>query len=221
MDSFNIQRMLLCPKLILLGLWFLTSTYGSNCPVKCKCNSLDKGALEVDCSFQNLDSLLPFPEETEELLLQENKLTTIPVGAFDNLVNLRKLNVTSNPLHCDCNIWYLIMWISDEDMEVDSGIKCVSPKSLYGKPLSQLGNQISPCSRRTRFCSDFLVNDAFLYILLFLLLSLMILCLKTFKTIKFKIEVSDNASEFKWYRYSRVNFLKRRRRSYTYWKDHF
>ncbi|KAM5148071.1 platelet glycoprotein IX-like [Mantella aurantiaca] len=211
--------MLVCPELILLGLWFLTTTYGDGCPVKCKCSNLDKGALKVDCSFENLDNLPSFPGETEELLLQENKLTTIPSGAFDNLVNLRKVNLTSNPLNCDCNIWYLIMWLSDGDIEVDSGIKCISPSSLYGKSLSQLtGNQITSCSRHTRSCSDFLFNDAFLYILLFLLLSLMILCLKTFKKIKFKIKVSDNDTDFRWYRYSRVNIL--RRRSYSYWKNY-
>ncbi|XP_018412671.1 PREDICTED: platelet glycoprotein IX-like, partial [Nanorana parkeri] len=210
--------MLVCPKLILLGLWFLTATYGGDCPVKCKCSNLDKGALKVDCSFGNLDSLQSFPEETEELLLQENKLTTIPAGAFDNLVNVKKFNLTSNPLHCDCNIWYLIMWLSDGDMEVDSGMKCVSPTSMYGKPLSQLvGNQIASCSRHKRLCSDFLFNDAFLYILLFLLLFLMILCLKTFKKIKFKIKISDSTTDSRLHRYSRVNFLKRRR-SYSYWK---
>ncbi|XP_077308280.1 platelet glycoprotein IX-like isoform X2 [Lithobates pipiens] len=211
--------MLVSSKLILLGLWFLTTTHGGDCPVKCKCTSLDKGALKVDCSFGNLDSFPSFPEETEELLLQENKLTTIPAGAFDNLINLKKLNLTSNPLHCDCNIWYLIMWLSDEDMEVDSGIKCVSPSSLHGKPLSQLtGNQIGFCSRHTRFCSDFLFNDAFLYIFLFLLLSLMILCLRTFKKIKFNIKVSDNNTDFRWHRNSKADFL--RRRSYSYWKNY-
>nr|DBA18722.1 TPA: hypothetical protein GDO54_016936 [Pyxicephalus adspersus] len=209
--------MLVCQKLILLGLWFLTATYG-DCPVKCKCSNLDKGALKVDCSSGNLDSLPFFPDETEELLLQENKLSTIPAGAFDNLVNLKKLNLTSNPLHCDCNIKYLIMWISDEDMEVDSGTICSSPSSLYRTPLSKLaGNQIPSCLRHTSSCSDFLFNDIFIYILILILLFLVILCLKTFKKIKFKIKVNENDTEFSWHEYSRGSFLKRR--SYSYWKS--
>ncbi|XP_075040208.1 platelet glycoprotein IX-like [Mixophyes fleayi] len=174
--------------IILLGLWFLTVADGGDCPVKCKCINLTGNTIKVDCSLRNLENIPSFPEETEELYLQENLLTTVPIGAFDNLVKLKKLNLSSNPLHCDAKIWYLMMWISDGDMDVASGIKCSSPSSLYGKPVSQLsGREIASCSRPSKHCSDFLFNDAFLYALLFLLFFLMILCMNTFKMMKFEI----------------------------------
>ncbi|XP_068111106.1 platelet glycoprotein IX-like [Hyperolius riggenbachi] len=210
--------MLVCPKLIILGLCLLTTSCGGDCPVECKCVPLDRGALRVDCSFRDLNSLPSFPKETAELLLQGNQITTVPAGAFDNLVNLKKLNLSSNPLHCDCTIRYLMMWISDGDVEIDDGIRCASPLSLYGERVSQLaGSQIASCSRHPRLCSDFLFNDAFLHILIILLLFLMICCLAAFKKIKFQIKVSDHSVDHKWYRYTRARFL--RRRSYTYWKD--
>ncbi|KAM3915542.1 platelet glycoprotein IX-like [Leptodactylus fuscus] len=207
--------MLIGPNLILLGIWLLTVADGSECPVQCKCINLTQNTLRVDCSSQNLKDIPSLPRETEELYLQDNLLTVITAGAFDKLINLKKLNLSSNPLHCDCKIWYLIMWLSDGNMDGVSGIKCVYPSPLYGKAVSQLtGNEITSCSRRTRLCSDFLFNDAFLYALLFLLFFLMILCLKTFRMIKFEINVSDNDIELRTYRAPKVRFLKRRSVSY-------
>ncbi|XP_075688459.1 platelet glycoprotein IX-like [Rhinoderma darwinii] len=202
--------MLIGSYLILFGIWFLTVN-GSDCPVQCKCINLTANSLRVDCSSQNLKTFPIIPKETEELYLQENLLTVVPAGAFDNLINLKKLNLSSNPLHCDCKIRYLIMWLSDGNMDGVSGIKCVYPSPLYGKPVSQLtGNEITSCWRHTRLCSDFLFNDAFLYAFLFLLVFLMILCLKTFKKIKFKIKVSDNDIELRTYQTPKVSILRRR-----------
>ncbi|XP_077131993.1 platelet glycoprotein IX-like [Ranitomeya variabilis] len=203
--------MLIGPNLILLGIWFLTVADGSDCPVQCKCINLTGNTLRVNCNSQNLKKFPSLPKETEELYLQENLLTVVPAGAFDNLINLKKLNLSSNPLHCDCKIWYLIMWLSDGNMVEVSEIKCVHPSPLYGKPVSQLTeNEITSCSRHTRLCSDFLFNDAFLYALLSLLFFLMILCLKTFKMIKFKIKVTDNDIELRTSKTSKDSFRKRR-----------
>ncbi|XP_069824944.1 platelet glycoprotein IX-like [Dendropsophus ebraccatus] len=203
--------MVIGPNLILLGTWFLTVVNGNNCPVQCKCIQMSNNALRVDCSSQNLKSFPSLPKETEELYLQDNLLSVVPAGALDNLINLKKLNLSSNPLHCDCKIWYLIMWLSDGNVDGVSGIKCVYPAPLYGKPVSQLtANEITSCSRHTRHCSDFLFNDAFLYALLLLLFFLMILCLKTFKMIKFEIKVNDNDIELRTHQTPKVGFLKRR-----------
>ncbi|XP_056384228.1 platelet glycoprotein IX-like [Hyla sarda] len=207
--------MLIGPNLILLGIWFLTDVSGSDCPVQCKCIYLTDNTLRVDCNSQNLKVFPSLPRETEELYLQENLISVVPAGAFDNLINLKKLNLSSNPLHCDCRIRYLIMWLSDGNMDGVSGIRCVYPAPLYGKPVSQLTeSEISSCSRHTRLCSDFLFNDAFLYALLFPLFFLMILCLRTFKMIKFEIKVSENDIELRTHPTPKVGFLKRRSISY-------
>uniref|UniRef100_A0A8C5QQD2 LRRCT domain-containing protein n=1 Tax=Leptobrachium leishanense TaxID=445787 RepID=A0A8C5QQD2_9ANUR len=145
----------------------------------------------VDCSLQDLKEIPVFPASTEELYLQQNHIVTIPSGAFDNLMNLKKFNLSSNPLHCDCVIWYLKMWLDDQKLDEDSSPICFTPAELHGTPVSHLkAVHITPCSRPQTLCSDFLVKDAFLYASLFLLFFLMILCLKTIKLMKFRLKTS-------------------------------
>ncbi|KAM4023399.1 uncharacterized protein ACNLHF_028101 isoform 1-T1 [Anomaloglossus baeobatrachus] len=206
--------MLIGPRLVLLGIWFLTVADGSDCPVQCKCLRLTDGTLRVDCSSRDLKDFPSLPEDTAELYLQGNLLTQVPAGAFDNLISLKKLNLSSNPLHCDCRIWYLVMWLSDGDMEDVSEKKCVHPAPLCGKAVRQL-THITACSRRTRRCSDFLLHDAFLFALLSLLFCLMILCWKTSQMINFKIKVTDKDIELRTRPTPKIRVPKRRTVSYV------
>ncbi|MEE6501578.1 hypothetical protein FKM82_004255 [Ascaphus truei] len=202
--------MRLGPMIVLLELLSLATANGYICPRKCICTDLTSSTLKVDCSLRKLENLPSFPNTTEELCLQQNLLTSIPSGTFDNLKNLKKLNLSYNPLHCDCHIWYLKMWLDDQRLDKDNSTKCLTPRSLYGKPVTELsGTQVTSCSRRVTLCSDFIFNDAFLFALLFLSLLLMILCLKTFKMMKFKLEVSDDDVTFPMKRAPRVRSLKR------------
>ncbi|KAM8930753.1 platelet glycoprotein IX-like [Pelodytes ibericus] len=204
--------MLFCPILIVFGLLFLETIDSETCPAQCKCTNISSAALRVDCSLRDLHEIPPIPDITEELYLEQNQIITVPPGIFDNLMNLKKLNLSSNPLYCDCKIWYLKLWLDDQKLDKDNNTKCVSPAALRGTPVSQLvaGRHFTSCSAPQRHCSDFLLNDLFLYGSLFLLFFLMILCLKTVRVVKFKVKVTEHDIKFQMRRTMQISSLKRR-----------
>ncbi|KAG8430972.1 hypothetical protein GDO86_019629 [Hymenochirus boettgeri] len=182
--------MLFGANLILLWIPFLAALDGNVCPTRCDCTALPSTNIKTNCSHRDLTSVPVFPDTTEELYLHNNHLTSIPPGAFDNLLSLAKLDLSQNPLHCDCNIRFLTKWL--EIVGLDSGAKCVTPPDLNGTSVGDLGvTQTVSCSPPVRPCSHFLVTDVFLFIFLFSLLFLMIWCLRTLRTIRFKIKVND------------------------------
>ncbi|XP_042308609.1 platelet glycoprotein IX-like [Sceloporus undulatus] len=180
---------------VLLILLFLESVTASSCPHHCACSPSDQTPLKVDCSFRELTTLPHLPSSTQELYLQENKLETIHSGAFDNLQMLKVINLSSNPWHCDCRILYLRNWLEDqmESMRI-SHVRCFTPPSLHKRPISELRkNELPSCSTSQKLCSDFLLNDAPLFILV---LITVLLCgfLMTRKT-KFKVEVCRSSTK--------------------------
>ncbi|KAH0630091.1 hypothetical protein JD844_012709 [Phrynosoma platyrhinos] len=186
-------KMVTCQRLLIL--LFLEMASPSSCPHHCDCSPSDQNPLKVDCSFRELTTLPHLPSTTQELYLQENKLETIHSGAFDNLQMLKVINLSSNPWHCDCRILYLRNWLEDQmESMCTSDVTCFTPPSLRKRPVSELKrNELPPCSTSQRLCSDFLFNDAPLFILV---LITVVLCgfLMTRKT-KFKVEVYRNSTK--------------------------
>ncbi|XP_063283665.1 platelet glycoprotein IX-like [Pelobates fuscus] len=197
--------MLFCLVLILLWILFPKTINGNLCPGKCKCTNVTVDTLRMDCRLQNLSEIPVIPISTEELYLQQNQITTIPPGVFDKLMNLKKFNLSSNPLHCDCKILYLKLWLDDRKLDIDNSTICSTPAMLHGMPVSQL----KPCSR-PHTCFDFLAKDTFLYISLFLLFSLLIVCLKKIKLMQFRLNVTDNDIMFRTHQSLRISLKKRR-----------
>ncbi|OCT58710.1 platelet glycoprotein IX [Xenopus laevis] len=179
--------MCFCPNLLLLGLMLLGTSDGEICPAPCQCSN----KLIIDCSRRELHKVPLLPGATEELDLQQNQLTSIPPGAFDHLVALRKLNLSHNPLHCDCQLRYLHLWLDSEGL--NSGAVCLTPPNLNGKPLALVApTLLTSCSGTLNLCSHFLVTNTFLFLFLFLLLFLMVWSLRTFQGMKFRIKVNEN-----------------------------
>ncbi|KAE8612806.1 hypothetical protein XENTR_v10013000 [Xenopus tropicalis] len=180
-----------CPKVMLLGILLLGSCHGDNCPTECSCSTLALGKLIIDCSRRELQKVPALPVATQELYLQQNQLSTIPPGAFEHLNALRKVNLSHNPLHCDCTLRPLRSWLDTEGL--DSGAVCLTPPALRGKPLALVApGQMASCLGPLTLCSHFLVTDAFLFLFLLILLLLMFLCLRTFQGMKFRIRVNES-----------------------------
>ncbi|XP_048347749.1 platelet glycoprotein IX-like [Sphaerodactylus townsendi] len=174
----------------LLIFLFLETSYASSCPDLCTCSPSDHQPLKVDCSFRELETLPPLPKSTQELNLQHNKLESIPAGAFDNLQMLNVINLSSNPWHCDCGIWYLKNWVEDQPGDLlSSDVKCFTPPSLHQKPVSELTKELTSCSSSRKYCIDFLFIDAFLLLLMVLWFCFLIGSLMIAKRIKFKMKI--------------------------------
>ncbi|XP_054831356.1 platelet glycoprotein IX isoform X3 [Eublepharis macularius] len=184
----NEWRMVTCQGLLIF--LFLETSYASSCPDVCTCSPSNSQPLKVDCSFRELETLPLIPNSTQELYLQHNNLESIPAGAFDYLQGLNVINLSSNPWHCDCGLWYLKNWMEDQAGGLhSSGVKCSSPPSLRQKPMSELTNELTSCSSPTKCCFDFLYIDAFLLVLVTVWFSFLIGSFMMVKKIKFIMKI--------------------------------
>ncbi|KAM4578074.1 platelet glycoprotein Ib beta chain [Fundulus diaphanus] len=125
--------------LLLLCLLFLIGGHRSlACPHLCSCQGV-----QVDCSGKSLTSAsMPssFPAGTNELLLHDNLLSTIPNGLLDDLNELLSVSLHGNPWMCDCGILYLRAWLRRQPAHLTShlGVNCSSPPSLRGRSVVYL-----------------------------------------------------------------------------------
>lgn len=77
-------------------------------------------------------------ENLEKLKLNQNRLMRIREGTFDNLFALKQLDISDNPLHCDCQISWILTWAQNMSVKISPMAKCDSPVSLKGHLLRKL-----------------------------------------------------------------------------------
>ncbi|XP_069500057.1 platelet glycoprotein IX-like [Ambystoma mexicanum] len=161
----------------LLSLWFLAGIiHGDICPLSCICTTIEQKGMVIDCSSRRLHEVPDLPHNTIKLYLQNNSLTTVPAGHFDNLPHLLEVDLSSNPWICDCQILYLKLWLEDQHLSLNHGeVRCMTPATAWMKPLNKLtGNELIGC--RTPWpisCHEFFGRDLVLIILALLVLVLM------------------------------------------------
>nr|CAB3266365.1 slit homolog 2 protein [Phallusia mammillata] len=81
-------------------------------------------------SFQSLINL-------EILLLNNNNLSAVPSTIFgDQLVNLRMINLQSNPLHCNCQLVWLTEWMVLQPTLTVSAV-CIIPQNMQLLPMTE------------------------------------------------------------------------------------
>ncbi|NP_001087568.1 glycoprotein IX platelet L homeolog precursor [Xenopus laevis] len=135
------------------------------CPHSCICTAIEWKGLTVNCSFRQLTEVPPLPYNTIRLFLQNNSLTRVSAGTLDRLLNLQEVDISHNPWSCDCDIWYLKVWLESQTLVRNSPhVQCSAPPSLSRTPLYHLsGNQLSDCrTLRPIKCHQFFVRDLFL-----------------------------------------------------------
>lgn len=184
--------MLSGPALVILLL--LAPSRGQPVPSPCRCSALQPEGLRVSCGSQDLAELPRLPPGTAELYLQDNWLTSVPPGSFDALRGLRRLNLTGNPFHCGCAIWYLSAWLRDHgDVSVGTPT-CASPVGLAHRPIAGLDQaHFSACGKK-RAPSGAL--DVVMVLVLAALVLLLLWCLKTARRSTFIVDVFARHSGF-------------------------
>nr|XP_016847130.1 PREDICTED: platelet glycoprotein IX-like [Anolis carolinensis] len=145
----------------LLLLLLLSAAQATHCS-PCSCEPLANvwGGWTMDCRFIGLKDIPPLIPNTKNLYLQNNSLTTVPSGALDHL-NLKEVDFSNNPWHCDCSILYLKKWLEDFSPAALAKVTCATPVSVKGKALSQLnGNELEGCRKPLPIkCLDFFWRD--------------------------------------------------------------
>lgn len=159
----------------------------------CRCVTLPSKGVHVNCSLQGLRNIPHLPARTTELLLQNNLLTTITPGQLDMLHNLRLVNLSGNPFHCDCRILYLRQWLK-MNKAVSVMPTCASPPELAQKSIDELTDADLPSCASDQ-CSG-LAYNAILCSLLCILIGLLLWCVQLARNSTFILGIDERHTGF-------------------------
>nr|XP_020654148.1 platelet glycoprotein IX-like [Pogona vitticeps]XP_020654149.1 platelet glycoprotein IX-like [Pogona vitticeps] len=164
----------------------------------CLCGPLGEGwgSWSLDCSSVGLKGMPPLFPNIRILNLRNNSLTTVPPGALDTL-NLKKVDFSNNPWHCDCSILYLKKWLEDFNETALATAMCATPASVKMKDLSQLnGNELEGCRKPLPIkCLDFLQRDIALHLMAIVVLILALCILQYSKKLASRAARKQDPSE--------------------------
>ncbi|XP_073711946.1 leucine-rich repeat transmembrane protein FLRT2 [Misgurnus anguillicaudatus] len=86
----------------------------------------------------------------ERLDISSNRLQILPPGVFDDLRNLRHLNVRNNLWRCDCSIKWVIAWLRSLPSAINvRGFICHSPERVRGMVIRELTLDAIDCPAGT------------------------------------------------------------------------
>ncbi|XP_028828513.1 polycystin-1 isoform X2 [Denticeps clupeoides] len=113
----------------------------SPCPGNCSCAAAGAhGSCLVNCSNAGLErgpAAADLPSDTSVLDLSRNRIPSIHISLFDRLTSLKELDLSSNPLECDCSLYRLVSWLQERGVHVrrPSAMLCHQPAKVSGQPL--------------------------------------------------------------------------------------
>uniref|UniRef100_A0A8D2KVB6 Glycoprotein IX platelet n=1 Tax=Varanus komodoensis TaxID=61221 RepID=A0A8D2KVB6_VARKO len=148
----------------LVLLLLLATGHAISCP-PCSCEPLEElWGWAVNCSSMGLKEVPPLFPNIRILQMQNNSLTTVLPGALDGLTNVKEMDFSNNPWHCDCSILYLKRWMEDISQASLDKVICATPAALKTRSLSQIhGSELDGCRKPLRIkCLDFMLRDLFL-----------------------------------------------------------
>ncbi|XP_019362512.1 PREDICTED: platelet glycoprotein Ib beta chain [Gavialis gangeticus] len=190
------QREPLCKKMEMSHWILFLSLLGflplgmSSCPKLCRCSSSI-----IDCTSQDLtEESLPasFSPSTSIIFLNDNKLSFIPNGLFDNLKSLEMVHLWQNPWECDCDILYLRSWLQwQQNRTLYRSVTCVSPAHLQGRIIAYLSEEEIITTCQYWYCSLAFLFQLCLFVLILIqvvLAFLVIIYLRRFQKIAKKPE---------------------------------
>lgn len=77
--------------------------------------------------------------------INNNNLSTLPDGLFQDLYRLRTLRILENNFKCDCRLAWLAKWLR-KFPKLGQYTKCASPGHLKGQSVADLHEQEFKCS---------------------------------------------------------------------------
>ncbi|XP_078082988.1 platelet glycoprotein Ib beta chain isoform X2 [Mustelus asterias] len=175
---------LLRHKGVLLVFLSLVQVAAFQCSQTCNCSRTS-----MDCSDRDLDEST-VPKHIEAAItvikLNNNRLSSIPNGLFDNLQNLRSVTLENNPWVCDCNILYLRSWLLKQEVRTQyKNLRCSSPAELQGRLILYLTENEVASSCKDWYCDMALMCQIGLFVFIIIqaiLLILVIIFLRRFET---------------------------------------
>ncbi|CAH2313273.1 Hypothetical predicted protein [Pelobates cultripes] len=164
------------------------------CPHPCVCKSIERKGIILNCSSSKLNAIPEIPANTIKLYLQNSSLTSVPAGSFDHLRHLQEVDLSGNPWNCDCNIFYVKIWLESQNVINMLNVRCVTPATLSGLPFQNLsGNEIQGCHTRWSIeCEKFFVRDLYLIGFAVLLLIMMSYVFRMAKGLACRVTVSTS-----------------------------
>ncbi|KAG2470449.1 GPIX protein, partial [Polypterus senegalus] len=195
----------------------LTVCGAQPCPLLCHCSQLPLGGFRVNCSARHLTDMPKLHPQTSELLLQENHLTTVPLGSLDTLGSLRFFNLSHNHWDCSCHIVYLKRWLEVQATTFSMEVTCSTPVALNGRSIVNLDRHMFSMCPST-WCFLQLFMDVCLFLAFLLLLVLLHYSLRSAKTlpVTFHLNVANEVLEPKPLKPINVIHRQKRRKLSSY-----
>lgn len=162
----------------------------------CRCSALLPAGLQVNCSSSNLMVLPALPSDTTELNVQDNQLTSVSPGLFDNLVGLTKVSLSGNPFHCDSRIQYLRNWLRKNRAIVPEEPTCASPTSVAQKAITELSDDHFSSYSLASCTNETIIMNTIIGVMLCCLIILLLWNLRLAKMSTFTLYIDERHSGF-------------------------
>lgn len=78
------------------------------------------------------------PAGLRYLNLAHNRIVTVPTDVLTTMSYLRKLDLSKNPIHCNCNLVIMQDWFSGQGIIFENGVTCSEPAQYAGQHLSNI-----------------------------------------------------------------------------------